>query len=219
MNMESAEKTFEEYREYLKSEVVRLVSYIKLYRRINEKRTDRLDEINIAPSFFQVTLDALFSAIILWVDKLLGSRSERGFFNFLSFIENNRKLFEISELQRRKEYPDGHWMLDREPITYQTVETHRKQIAELESLPHFKLRRDKFHAHFDKEYFFDRGKLGNDAPLKWSDLEAVIEVMGDILNHYSAAYDGNVYHLEPFNIYDIDHFLDMLHKYKKERKR
>jgi len=55
--------------------------------------------------------------------------------------------------------------------------------------------------------------------LKWSDLEAVIEVMGDILNHYSAAYDGNVYHLEPFNIYDIDHFLDMLHKYKKERKR
>ena len=95
----------------------------------------------------------------------------------------------------------------------------RKQIAKLESLPHFKLRRDKFHAHFDKEYFFKRRKLGNDAPLKWSDLDAVIEVMGDILNHYSAAYDGNVYDLEPFNIYDIDHLLDMLHKYKTERKR
>ena len=217
--MENAEKLFEDYREYLKSEVVRLVSYIKLYRRINEKRTDRLDEINIAPSFFQVTLDALFSAIILWVYKLLGSRSERGFINFLSFVENNRKILEIPELQRRKEYPDGHWMLDREPITYQTIENHRKQIAELESLPHFKLRRDKFHAHFDKKYFFDRGKIGNDAPLKWSDLEAVIEVMGDILNHYSAAYDGNVYQLEPFNINDIDHLLDMLHKYKKERKR
>ena len=71
MNKENTEKLFEEYREYLKSEVVRLVSYIKLYRRINEKRTDRLDEINVAPSFFQVTLDALFSGIILWVDKLL----------------------------------------------------------------------------------------------------------------------------------------------------
>ena len=219
MNKENTEKLFEEYREYLKSEVVRLVSYIKLYRRINEKRTDRLDEINVAPSFFQITLDALFSGIILWVDKLLGPRSERGFINFLAFAENNRGIFEISELQRRKKYPNGHWMLNREAITYQTVEGHRKQIADLESLPHFKLRRDKFHAHFDKNYFFDRGKLGNDAPLKWSDLEAVIEVMGDILNHYSAAYDGNVYHLEPFNIYDVDYLLDMLHQYKTKRQK
>ena len=219
MNTEDAEKIFEEYREYLKSEVVRLISYIKLYRRINERMEDRLDEINIAPSFFQVTLDALFSAIILWVDKLLGTRSERGFIHFLSFIENNRRIFEISELKRRRGYPDGHWMLSRERITYQAIEKHRKQIAKLECLPHFKLRRDKFHAHFDKEYFFNRGKLANDAPLKWSDLEAVIEVMGDILNHYSAAYDGNVYHLEPFNIYDIDNLLDTLYKCKKEQKR
>lgn len=175
--------------------------------------------MNIAPSFFQVTLDALFSGIVLWVDKLLGSRSERGFINFLSFVENNRGIFEISELQRRKDYPDGHWMLNRDEITYQTIVEHRKQIAGLESLPHFTLRRDKFHAHFDKDYFFDRSKLGNDAPIKWSDLEAVIEVMADILNHYSAAYDGNVYHLEPLNMYDIDRLLDTLHKYKEERKR
>ena len=128
-------------------------------------------------------------------------------------------MFKDHSLFSRKKYPNGHWMLNREAITYQTVEGHRKQIADLESSPHFKLRRDKFHAHFDKNYFFDRGKLGNDAPLKWSDLEAVIEVMGDILNHYSAAYDGNVYHSEPFNIYDVDYLLDMLHQYKTKRQK
>jgi hypothetical protein len=217
--MENAERLFEEYREHLKSEVVRLVSYMKLYRHINEKRTDRLAEMNIAPSFFQVTLDALFSAIVLWVDKLLGKRSERGFINYLSFVENNIGIFAISELKRRKNYPDGHWMLNRKAITYQTVVKHRKQIAALESLPHFSFRRDKFHAHFDKDYFFDRSKLGNDAPIKWSDLAAVIEVMDEILNHYSAAYDGNVYHLEPLNICDIDHLLEILHQYKENQKR
>ncbi|TRZ50249.1 hypothetical protein D4S03_07055 [bacterium] len=219
MDMKETEKLFEEYREYLKSEAIRLVSYIKLYRRMNERKSDRLHEMNVAPSFFQVTLDALFSAIILWVDKLLGARSERVFNNFLAFVENNRDIFAISELQKRKQYPNGHWMLNREPITYDTIDKHRKQIAELDSLPHFKLRRDKFHAHFDKAYFFDRSKLGNEAPLKWSDLEEVTKVMNDILNHYSAAYDGNVYHLEPFNIYDIDQLLDIVHSYNVKRKR
>lgn len=159
MKNENAEKRFEEYRENLKTEIVRLISYMKLYRRLNDRKADRLDVMNIAPSFFQVTMDSLFSAIILWVDKLLSPKSERGFWNFLVFIENNRRIFDISKLQERKNFPDGHWMLERDPITLDTIEKDRTKILNLMSLHSFKLRRDKFHAHFDKEYFFDRKKL------------------------------------------------------------
>jgi len=113
--------------------------------------------------------------------------------NFLTFCEYNREIFEIKELQRRRNYPDGHWMLNRKPLTLQTIQKDRERINELESLRSFKLRRDKFHAHFDKDYFFDRKKLSEDAPLKWSDLEEVVDVMKDIINRYSAAYDGNLY--------------------------
>lgn len=60
-----------------------------------------------------------------------------------------------------------------------------------------RLRRDKFHAHFDKRYFFDRSRIAVDAPLKWSDLDQAMELLKDILNRYSSAYDGEVFILNP----------------------
>jgi hypothetical protein len=78
-----------------------------------------------------------------------------------------------------------------------------------------KFRRDKFHAHFDKEYFNDKGQLSNDAPIKQDDFNSLIEVMKDILNKYSAAYDGNLYTLDFMNAYDIDQVLDILHYWSK----
>src|SRR4030043_1874039 len=168
MRKEEAEKEFEEYQEYLHFEAQRLASYIRLYHHLHERMKDRLNEINISPTFFQVTIDALFTAIVLCVDKLFGKRSERGFVDFLSFVGNNRSIFSIDELKRRKSFPNDHWMLNRQPITIQRIENDRLKIQQIESLSSFKLRRDKSHAYFDKEYFLDRSKLGEDTPfLKW----------------------------------------------------
>lgn len=184
MEKTEPEAKFEEYREYLRQEAIRLASYIRLYRRLHELRSERLAEMNMAPAFFQTVIDALFSVIVLWVHKIFSEKSERGLWNFLVFCEYNRDIFEIKELQRRRNYPDGHWLLvDQEPITFETIGKDKKRISELESLPSFILRRDKFHAHFDKEYFFDRRKLSEDAPLKWSDLGEVVKAMKEIINY------------------------------------
>jgi hypothetical protein len=216
MDKTDAELKFEEYREYLRQEAIRLVSYIRLYRRLHELRSERLSEMNIAPAFFQVVIDALFSVIVIWVDKMFSEKSERGMWNFLTFCENNCNILEIKELQRRRNYADNHWMLrDQEPITFQTIQKDKKRISKLESLPSFKLRRDKFHAHFDKEYFFDRKKLSEDAPLKWSDLEEIVKTMAEIINNYSIAYDGSQHVLESLNVTDIGRLLNLLHNAKK----
>jgi AbiU2 len=212
MDRSDAESYFEKYREYLFGELGRLASYVRLYRRLHERKADRLKEMNIAPAFFSTTVDALFSAIVLWVDKLFGDRSERGLLNFPTFVEQNRKIFDIKELQRRKNYPDDHWMLqNREPVTFASIQKDRKRIAEFKPLTSFKLRRDKFQAHFDKEYFFERDKLPEDAPLTWADLEQVVQLGTEILNSYSADYDGNTRAVEPINAGDVDHLLDRLH--------
>lgn len=217
MDKSENELKFEEYRQYLHKEATRLTSYIVLYRGLEELRYERLDEINMAPAFFQVVVDALLSAIVLWVEKIFDEQSQRGLINFLTFCEYHRDLFALKELQRRKNYPDDHWMLkNREPITCQTIINDKKRVSNVQSLPSFKLRRDKFHAHFDKKYFFDREKLENDAPLKRSDLTQLIEVMKDIINKYSADYDGSLYAIEPFNINDIEYLLNCLHSYKNK---
>lgn len=214
MNQKLFEKQFETYRESLFRECQRLISIISLYRHIHERKNDRLDELNIAPCFFQYTLFAFFTTIIIWAEKLLSPNSERGLLNFLTFIENNIELFSIEKLQERRNYPDGHWMLNREPIICDTIREDRKKLLGLD-LDRIKLRRDKFQAHFDKEYFFNREQLSADAPIKWELLTEITQIIPGIFNKYSIAYDGSSHLFEVMNINDIDRILNILHKRKQ----
>jgi hypothetical protein len=133
----------------------------------------------------------------------------RGYLNAISIGRLSIKVF-----QQRRQLPDGDWRLDRKPIDYAMVSADRARITNFEPLKSFSLRRDKFHAHFDKRYFFDRSKIAEDAPLKWSHLDQAMELLKDILNRYSAAYDGEVFHIEPLNVTDLNYLLDCLRKPK-----
>ena len=165
-----------------------------VFRQITERTHDHLAEINLAPGFFHTVEHALFNTIVLWADKLFDERGERGLFNFLSFIEYNREWLSTKELKRRKSYPDGHWMLkDRIPITALSIEEDRRKIRSLASLASIKLQRDKFHGHFDKDFFFDRSRLNSEAAITWTELNDASAVMGSILNDYSVDFDGVMY--------------------------
>lgn len=192
---------------------MRLAGYGRVYQRLFERKVDRLAEMDIAPAFFVTTADALFWGIITWVDKLFNEREERGIFNFLTFAEQHRELFDVKEMQRRGNYPDGHHVFQNvEAIEFKTIESDRQRIAEFKPLAKFNLWRDKFQAHFDKEYFFDITKLREQAPLDWPNLEQAIELGKEILNRYSRAFDGVGYAIKPVNAADVDHLLNRLHE-------
>jgi hypothetical protein len=179
MKREAFDQHFIAYRANLREEVMRFRSFVNVLRQIEARMHDHLEAINTAPAFFQVVQSALFSGIILWGNKLLDQNGERGLFNFLVFVEQNRRWLSVKQLQVRRQYPDDHWMLEnRTPITLKSIEADRARIKSLPAAKSFKIRRDKFHGHFDKEYFFDRTKLDKDAPLLWNDLDDVAEAMG-----------------------------------------
>jgi AbiU2 len=205
MKRDEFENQFTDYRKYLREEIHRFRDCVAVYRQIQERKTDMLEVINQAPAFFGVVEGALFTNIVLWGDKLFDEKGERGLFNFLTFVENNRKWLTQNELQRRKGYPDDHWMLDdRVPITIESIEQDRQKMHSLEALKSFRIRRDKFHAHFDKEYFFDRQKLHAEAPIRWDDLEEAASVMIAIINDYSTDFDGVSFAWDTLNIDDLD---------------
>ncbi|MDD4906335.1 MAG: hypothetical protein PHD39_09290 [Methylobacter tundripaludum] len=108
MQRSEFDQYFNDYRKYLREEVHRFHDHITVYRQVQELKYDQLETMNLAPAFFRVTEDALFTSIVLWADKLFDEKGERGFFNFLTLIENNRKWLSVSELQRRRTYPDDH---------------------------------------------------------------------------------------------------------------
>lgn len=210
MTQDEFDKRFEEYRETLRGEIHRFIDSVAVYRQIQERKSDRLEAMNLAPSFFQIVEASLITTIILWADKLLDEKGDRGLFNFLTFIEHNRRWLAPSELQRRREYPDDHWMLlGREQITVDVIEQDRKRIRSLEALENVRIRRDKFHGHFDKRYFFDRDRMDEDAPIGWKDLEGASDVMGKILNRYSVDYDGGLYSWKTVNIDDLRRLLSV----------
>jgi hypothetical protein len=202
------DEQFPMYREWLRQEIHRFRDAVDVYRCINERTKDHLAELNLAPGFFRTTESALFTLIVMWADKLLDEHAERGLFNFLTFVEYNRKWLSPKQLQRRRGYPDDHWMLeDRKSITLKQINADREAIRALPCLQSFKIRRDKFHGHFDKEYFFDRKRLSAEAPLKWDDLEQAGDLMGRILNDYSVDFDGNAYSWSTLNIDDLSALL------------
>lgn len=204
MRREEFEQHFTDYRKFLREEIHRFRDCVAVYRQIQERKADMLEVINQAPAFFGVVESTLFTSIVLWGDKLFDERGERGLFNFLTFVENNRKWLTTAELQHRKGYPDGHWMLDRRiPITAESIEQDRQKIRSLEALKSFRIRRDKFHGHFDKQYFFDRQRLQSDAPIRWGDLEDAGNIMGAVLDDYSVDFDGAFFDWDTLNIDDL----------------
>ncbi len=205
MKRDDFEVQFTNYRDFLRNEIYRFQDCVAIYRQLQDRKLDQLEVLNIAPAFFSVVEQALFTSIILWVDKLFDEQGQCGLFNFLTFVEHNRKWMTISELQRRKNYPDDHWVLkDRTPITLETINADRQKIRSLPALNAFRTHRDKFHGHFDRGYSFDRNRLCTEVPILWSDLTEAGQVMGTMLNNYSSDFDGNIYAWGTIGIDDLD---------------
>ena len=213
MKREAFDCYFIEYRDHLRGEVQRVYAFASVFFQIQDSKAKHLAAINVAPAFFQVVDNALFSGIILWIDKLLDEQGERGLFNFLTFIENNRKWLSTKELQRRRAYPDNHWMLaDRRTVTLESIEEDRQSFRALTGLPSVQIRRDKFHGHFDNRYFFDRKKMDNDAPLARSEVDEILAAIGKVLNAYSADFDGSLQSWGAVNLEDLDQLLRAVKK-------
>ena len=208
LQRDAFEEHFRSYRKYLSSEIHRFCDSASVYRQISERTHDYLPELNLAPAFFHTVEDALFTMIVLWADKLFDEKGERGLFNFLTLVEYNRDWMTTAELQRRRGYVDGHWMLqNRTPITAQSIQHDRESIRSLGILKSVRIRRDKFHGHFDKDYFFDRARLRDEAPLQWKDLKEATRMIGTMLNAYSADFDGELLSWKTMNIGDLEHLL------------
>ena len=221
MVISDAEKRFEKYRDNLRREVGLLADYVDLFRRLHKRRRSYCFEINSAPAFFSLVTKSVFSTIILWADKLLDEKGQRGIFDFLNFIEANTGVFSIEELKRRRNFPDNHWVLEGRrkecEITAKQVARHRGRLSNLRCLKSLRTRRDKYHAHFDKKYFFDLDRLDLDAPIALKDFGNAVKALWTVVNKYSAAYDEKYYEPTSANTNDLDHILSAIRECHKHQ--
>lgn len=208
MKRDDFDKQFCKYREHLRQELHRYVDAVDTHKCIDRCKSCFLTAMNVAPGFFRVVEDALLTKIVLWADKLTDPKGERGMHHFIGFVERNRKWLSVDELKLRRNYPDGHWMLDdRQEVSLAGLNQDRQKVETLKSLQSIRTLRDKYHAHFDKEYFFDVGALAKVAPLTFPELDDIGSTLGAILNDYSVDFDGTQFSWRTIGIDDIESLL------------
>lgn len=217
-----AEKKFEAYRESLVREVRLLADYVEVLRRLHKLKNDYRFESGWAPAFFSIVKSSLSSSCIIWANKLLDERGQRGIFNFLRFVADNVNLFSIEELQRRKRFTDSHRVIvsrrKKGGITKRRVELEHARLRRLRCLSALKVRRDKYYGHFDRKYFFDLALLEREAALSMRDLRAVVRALSRVISKYSVAYDAHEYiEFTSSNVGDVEHVLQCMRDYHQRQ--
>jgi hypothetical protein len=92
------------------------------------------------PQVFETVNDALFSAIVLWTDKLFAEDSQRGLGNFLKFVEHHRPIFSRDAFQHRRNLPNDDLRLERvRNVEFETVQRDQDVISSFEPLKSIRL--------------------------------------------------------------------------------
>lgn len=201
---------FRKFEEGLFQQIMSLNSFLDLYIHIKKRSNDRLEILNKAPAFFNLTQESLLTSIIIGLAKIYEKRNKKGrtIYNFLNFIDANQNgIFTKKQLR------------DYE-ITTELIKGHILKLEEQEPLlDNLFAWRDKGFAHMDNKYFEDRGLLGEDFPLTIKELRYLIELVAEILNTYGVAYNETFQSIKATNVTDIDRILDwlyMVEPYKDE---
>jgi hypothetical protein len=215
---DEVETAFRAYRTAFRREAQRLGMFVALYRYLHECRHDRLEELNLAPAFFQTVLTALRSGIVAWSHKFLvgGSRQEVSMGTFLNFTGQHLVIFGTEAFRERRGLAVDAWQVRNHIApTTEAVRLDRRRLAALTALPSLRVLRDKFHAHFDPQYFLRPEELDEAAPLTWGELTEIRRVIEDILNRYSVAFDGDHFVFDPLNQLDVEHVITALHEHRE----
>lgn len=206
LSREQFDERYRDYRMTLRDEFGNFVDAAAASRQVIDCAFDGwTSELNLAPGFFNTARHALRTFVILWADKLFDPAGERGVFNFLKFIENNRRWFTEDELKRRRLSFATQPSVSYRAVTYEMLEEHRECIRSFTPLANIRKWRDGYHAHFDKEYFSldDRGRLEEEVRVTRTDLDALTHLMVELINAYSLAFDGTSYIFRPGNGIDL----------------
>lgn len=207
------EEEFEKYHERLRSELNNANWHFRIWKYLREIEKDYLPELNQAPAFFNLTMDAHLLETIMRLNRFFDKdRRKRPLtiWEFLKFVEQNIGIFSEQAFEKRlrgkERYivalsPQAEAMarianeratFQRNKVTYQKVEQDRQKV---EKLPKENLRkwRNKALAHIQKDYVLANISVFKRYPVKPQQIDQIIDTLDDVLNDYCVAYDSSTW--------------------------
>jgi hypothetical protein len=192
----------EESKEYFKKyfdEIVSLNTKYKILIRFREFVINNHDKIDYLKTVYLYIIDSLQTDIFISLSRIYeiriddlnsdklkeaGSRSDLNIVKLLIHLRKDEKVDEKDIEETVKE-----------------LKKNRNIIKKI--LVH----RDKFYAHFDREYFCNSESLFKNENITWNDLKKLIELAGQIINKYSDIIYSDGFKFEFTNLDDRLNYL------------
>ena len=206
------EKTFKDYREIHTEQCMLMSQFIYTYIEMHKLLNIYLDQINLAPSYFQLTFRSIRTSLILWVSKAFTKREGYSLFNYLEFIRQNVRYFTKEYNMYRTDSPENAPWYRK----FQTPDETKiqQQLTELESVLPIVDRivslRDKYHAHLDRTMANNKEAFLKANHFTFDEIKRFPILYSDIINYYSIAFDGENRLTMPINWNDLENILKPL---------
>lgn len=182
------------------------------YKSILDGSSKYNDQINIAPGFFSVSLNALSKCLCIELAKLfVGSGSEKTIHHLIGIVKANQNIF-----PKKKEIP-YHWaddlsrppMIEIEKINIKIdLQDAEERLTKLEPIiGRLKSRRDQFLAHNDPKYFDGTQNASWDFPISISDVQALIYFGAGFCDKLLSHLDNRVMAYQTSNSNDLEQLL------------
>lgn len=211
--METSEEKFSRYHEKLRSELNRANWHFTVLKCISKIQKDYIQELNQAPAFFGLTINAHLFCAVARLNNFFDKREKKKHLHmnsFLDFIKQNLDIFSRHAFERRLRTEGRYDELAAEfnsEITPQKVEQDREKLKNL-PISSLKRWRNTMLSHINMDYVAQNVDVTERYPVKTKHVEAIIDTLHEMLNEYSLAYSFSTYGkdlaLEPGIQYVLD---------------
>jgi hypothetical protein len=217
-----AEEEFSKYHEKLRNELNRVNWHFTILKYIKEIHKDYLKELNQAPAFFSLTIDAHLYATLMRLNRFFDKKEKVKHLHmnsFLNFIEQNLDIFSHQAFERRLRalgrYDERAEKFDS-GITAEKVVQDRKKLGDL-PISALKDWRNKILAHIDRDYVAKGVDVAKKHPIKIKHTEQIINTLDDMLNEYCLAYDFSTHSKDLTVEQGIQYVLDAI-RFERQNK-
>lgn len=227
-NILQAEEEFRRYHDRLRREIDKANWHFSVVKYISDISSNYLRELNQAPGFWGLTINAHMLATLMHLNNLFGKnkKDKTGkkeekhlqMDSFLYFVGQNLNIFskQAFEARLRKENRyDDRTQEFNSAITAEKVEQDRQKLANL-PISGLKAWRERILSHLDRESVKENIDIAKQYPVKTRHIVEIIETLDNMLNEYCLAFNFST-HSKDLTIEDgIKYTLEAV-KFKLEK--
>jgi hypothetical protein len=184
---------------------------------------DYSDEMNVAHTFFTLSMRGHLLETLLRLNKFFeeGEDSTTNVFYFLDFAEKNMDIFAVPAADSRKRNEEdmdfGKQVEAVKPnqLTHDVIKDHRHKIKEL-PIKDLKKWEDATSSYVDRKVAKKHISVFDECPVDIEEIDRAINTLHEILNVYSAAYDGQSWDKDLVFTHGIKNMLDAIKAGRKQ---